>query len=32
MAGCGASIDAQHFLEGLPQHLGEKPIQAVSAI
>jgi thioredoxin reductase (NADPH) len=29
-SGCMAAIDAQHFLEGLPQHLGERPIQAVS--
>ena len=30
-SGCMAAIDAQHFLEGLPQHLGEKPVQTVTA-
>jgi thioredoxin reductase (NADPH) len=30
-SGCMAAIDAQHFLEGLPQHLGEKPAQTVTA-
>jgi thioredoxin reductase (NADPH) len=30
-SGCMAAIDAQHFLENLPQHLGEAPIHTVSA-
>jgi thioredoxin reductase (NADPH) len=30
-SGCMAAIDAQHFLEGLPQHLGETSSQTVSA-
>jgi thioredoxin reductase (NADPH) len=30
-SGCMAAIDAQHFLENLPQHLGEAPIPPVSA-
>jgi thioredoxin reductase (NADPH) len=29
--GCMAAIDAQHFLEGLPQHLGENPAQTITA-
>jgi thioredoxin reductase (NADPH) len=30
-SGCMAAIDAQHFLENLPQHLGEQPVHSVSA-
>jgi thioredoxin reductase (NADPH) len=30
-SGCMAAIDAQHFLEGLPQHLGEASVHTVTA-
>jgi thioredoxin reductase (NADPH) len=30
-SGCMAAIDAEHFLDGLPQHLGEEPTAATLA-
>jgi thioredoxin reductase (NADPH) len=30
-SGCMAAIDAEHFLDGLPQHLGEEPTAATVA-
>ena len=29
-SGCMAAIDAEHFIDGLPQHLGEEPTAATS--